>query len=158
MGPPAQFSPDELAEFVDLVTAGGEVTRDGLLRHVGDAQCLGFMRLENVLVGVAGLKTPRDSYRDRIQQSASVALTNAAFPYELGWIFIAPNARGKNLSYPLCAAVVAGAGAAGVIATSRADNEGMHRTLFRLGFVQQGASWPSRQSDGALSLFIKPAN
>lgn len=154
---PEQCSAAELDDFVSLVLAGGEVSANGLASRVASAECLGFLRREGCLVGVAGLKRPESSYRNRVASSSKVAISQKALPFELGWVFIAPNARGAKLSLPLCEPVVAAAGSAGVFATSRSSNLGMHATLLKLGFQQLGAAWPSKQANENLCLFVKNA-
>jgi hypothetical protein len=155
--PPAEFSNTEIAAFLSLVHAGGEVATRNLEVRVKNARCLGFLRNGESLVGVAGLKQPELGYRARVEKSSGVPLSSEAFPFELGWVFILPSARGAKFSFPLCAPVVAAAGASGVFATSRSGNFGMHSTLGKLGFARVGVEWPSKQSNENLSLFIKPA-
>ena len=154
---PDKCSTIEVDDFVALVLAGGEVSSRGLASRVANARCLGFLRREGCLVGVAGLKRPETSYRNRIASSSKVSLPQKALPFELGWVFIMPSARGAKLSLPLCEPVVAAAGSAGVFATSRASNGGMHSTLSKLGFQRVGADWPSKQANENLCLFIKNA-
>jgi hypothetical protein len=154
---PGEFSAAEIGDFIALVQAGGEVAATGLHNRVTNTQCLAFLRSGQCLVGVAGLKHPEQSYRARIAKSAGFPISSGAVPFELGWVFILPSSRGSRLSLPLCQAVVAAAGASGVFATSRSDNTGMHITLGKLGFQRVGSEWHSKQSNGNLSLFVKPA-
>jgi hypothetical protein len=155
--PPETFRPTEVDDFVALVLAGGEVSAHGLRERVVNAKCISLLRRGECLVGVAGLKNPELSYRERIQRSSEVSLSESAFPFEIGWVFILPSARGEGQCLPLCRPVVAAAGGSGVFATSRETNTAMHATLDRLGFRRVGASWASKQNDDGLLLFIKPA-
>lgn len=154
---PQQFSSEEIDDFVSFVLAGGEVTAAGLRDHVMKAECIAFLRYANCLVGVAGLKLPRSTYRARVQNSSGFSISKEAFPFELGWVFILPSMRGRKMSLPLCQPVVAAAGPSGVFATSRAENFGMHTTLKNLGFAQAGTEWRSRQAKENLMLFVRDA-
>ena len=98
---PADCTEADLADFASLVLAGGEVSANGLPTRVANAKCLGFLRSDGLLVGVAGLKRPEMSYRNRIAASSKVAIAQDVLPFELGWVFIAPSARGAKLSLPL---------------------------------------------------------
>jgi predicted GNAT family N-acyltransferase len=155
--PPAEFTPQQIDDFVAFVLAGGEVTADGLRKRVSGAQCIAFLHKEQCLVGVAALKQPQASYRTRVEMGSKFAVPSKAFPLELGWVFILPSARGEKLSSPLCQSVVAAAGTAGVFATSRVGNDAMHKTLGKLGFVRVGSEWRSKQTEDKLALFVKNA-
>jgi hypothetical protein len=154
---PTTVSDTEIDDFCALVLAGGEVTARGLRDRVASAECLALLRRGGHLVGVAGLKRPGVSYRQRIQKRAAVPLPEGEFVFELGWVFILPSARGEKQSLPLCQPLISAAGTAGVFATSRVSNKGMHATLGKVGFRQAGVQWTSKQSDESLLLFIRPA-
>lgn len=155
---PSQYQPAEIDDFVAFVLAGGEVEpKDFRERVMTCGVTLTFIRERDCLLGVGGLKHPAQRYRDRVAQRSGTALPEQDFPYELGWVFILPSARGRKLSFPLCEPLVVAARGKGVFATSRVDNHGMHATLKKLGFVQTGTEWPSKQNDGNLALFLKNA-
>jgi hypothetical protein len=154
---PESFSAQEIEDFVAFVLAGGEVTSQRLKERVTRAKCIAFLRIGQCLTGVAGLKRPEPAYRSRVQKGAKFSLSQESFPYELGWVFILPSARGGKLSLPLCQPVVAAASASGVFATSRTKNKGMHATLEKLGFGCVGSAWASKQNEDNLMLFVKNA-
>lgn len=153
---PNLCSPSELEDFVAFVLAGGEVTPVGLAARVKNAHSLAFLKAENCLVGVAGLKFPSEKHRNEVSSGAGTSLFEQAFPLELGWVFVLPSARGGK-SFLLCEPLVAAAKGAGVFATSRAGNKPMHSTLGKLGFERQGGDWPSGQNPENLWLFVKNA-
>ena len=155
--PPKAFSSTEIDDFVAFVLAGGEVSAKGLRKRVENAECIAYLRRSECLVGVAGLKRPDKSYRTRVRTNSTISLSEAAFPFELGWVFILPSVRGKKQSLPLCQPIVSAAGSAGIFATSRSTIQGMHVTLSKLGFRRAGAQWPSKQNDDNLFLFVRPA-
>ena len=133
------------------------MTAAGLRGHAMNAKCIAFLREEKCLVGIAGLKLPRSTYRARVQKSAGFSISEEAFPFELGWVFVLPSMRRRKLSLPLCQPVVAAAGSSGVFATSKSGNFGMHTTLKNLGFKQVGTEWRSRQAKENLMLFVRDA-
>jgi hypothetical protein len=154
---PAEFQPKEIDDFVAFALAGGEVTGIGLRNRVLRAACISYLRTDECLLGVAGLKSPDPGYRARVEKKSKTRLDDGNFPYEIGWVFILPSAREKKLSLPLCQPLVSAARGAGIFATSRATLVGMHRTLEKLGFVRTGSEWPSKENDGNLALFLKQA-
>jgi len=147
---PSDFATAEIDDFVALVLAGNEVSANGLKKRVIAASQLAFLCESDCLLGVAGLKKPTEQYRSYVQRSSKTALRSDKLPYELGWVFIRPDARGRGLSLPLCEAIVTAAEGCGIFATSRTNNAAMHRTLTNIGFDRVGSEWRSRQNDGDL--------
>ena len=154
---PKEFQPKEIDDFTAFVLAGGEVAAAGLGDRVSNAPCIAFLRCNDCLLGVAGLKSPEPGYRARVEERSKTKLSEADFPYELGWVFILPSARDRKQSFPLCQPLVTAARGAGIFATSRTTLKGMHRTLEKLGFVPAGSEWPSKENDGNLALFVRRA-
>lgn len=72
--------------------------------------------------GVAALKRPQASYREKIAKRAQIDLTQSTWPYELGYIYIEPELQGRGLSHRLVAAALKHRDNTGVFATVRADN------------------------------------
>jgi hypothetical protein len=155
-GESSAFSPGEIDDFVAFVLAGGEVNAAGLKERVVAAPQLAFLRENDCLLGVGGLKHPSTNHRKEVERGSRSDLSTQSFPFELGWVFILPTARNRKLSFPLCRALVSAANAHGIFATSRTSNIGMHRTLEKLGFVRSGFEWPSRLAGENLALFIRP--
>ena len=152
---PKDCSEIEIADFVSLVLAGGEVTAHGLEDRVRWAECLSFLRYKSCFVGVAGLKRPSHNHRSEVSRRSAVVLSEEAYPFELGWVFILLSAQGNKLSLPLCTPLVETAGSHGTFATSRTDNRGMHVTLQKLGFVSAGTPYRSPHGDHTLQLFVR---
>jgi RimJ/RimL family protein N-acetyltransferase len=155
VGEPSAFSPEEIDDFVAFVLAGGEVNATGLKERVTRAPQIAFLRENDCLLGVGGLKTPSENHRQEIEKGSHVKMRVESVPFELGWVFILPSARNRKLSYPLCRALMTAANEGGIFATSRTNNIGMHRTLEKLGFVRSGSEWPSRLTEGNLVLFLR---
>ena len=154
-GTPSSFSDIEIDSFVSFVLAGGEVAPAGLKDRIQKASCITFVRENGCLLGVGGLKKPSDVHRQKVQCGSKVKLDQAQFPFELGWVFVLPSARGRKLSAKICEPLIAAAGSSGVFATSRDSGTYMHRTLERIGFVKQINKWPSQRNEDNLYLFLR---
>ncbi len=141
---PDACSEGQIDQFVKLVEAGGEVTSEGLVDRVRGAASLIFL---TQLQGIAALKHPQPGYRQTVSTKSGVPLSEAAFPFELGWVFVVPAARGNRYANDLVRAAVATAGGRGIFATSREDNMPMHRALEKFGFARAGQCYPSERGD-----------
>ncbi|HTQ13444.1 MAG TPA: GNAT family N-acetyltransferase [Rhizomicrobium sp.] len=155
---PAKCSPPERAEFAALVLKGGEVNPKGLQARISRAAQLVFLKQDNKLQGIAAIKRPLDGYRISVSGKSGVALPSAQFPYELGWVFVEPPARGNGYSHALVKCALAPLAHTGLFATSRSDNAPMHRTLCAFGFVAQGKTYRSMRKGHDLKLFVRLAN
>ena len=100
---PAICSTDEISTFCGLVCQGEEVQREGLESRVKMAKALVFLRANDDLVGVAGLKLPAQSYRDRVFRSAGVCSAAPTFAFELRWVFVSEAHRGRGYAMVLSA-------------------------------------------------------
>lgn len=154
---PSDCTNIEIGAFIAFVRAGGEVSIQGLAEHIRGAAALVFARVDGSVVGVAALKQPQASYRRRVSSESGAPISAAEFPYELGWVYVLPEARGKGLSHLLSQAALAEGKGAGVFATSRTDNIAMHRTLAKVGFVATGNSFVSGRGKHSLQVFIRHA-
>ena len=152
---PQNCSSTELASFSLRARESGEVTSLGLNERIQAAARLVFCEENAVLIGIAAIKRPLDSYRFSLSRKSGVNLSQAAWPFELGWVFVAPSARGKGLSSKLVACAVEEIGAA-LFATSRTDNKFMQSTLLKFGFAPEGDDFPSSNGDRRIQLFTRP--
>ncbi len=154
---PGDCHDSEIKDFMALVLAGGEVSTDGLESRIRRAVSLVFLTIGCCLCGVAALKRPTPSYRNATFSKSGSQLSERVFPYELGWVFIMPSARGRKFSIDLTRAALSGAGTEGVFATSRTDNAPMHATLEEFHFRRAGSPWPSGRGEHQLQLFVRDA-
>jgi GNAT superfamily N-acetyltransferase len=152
---PSDCSEAELDDFVALVLAGGEVTSSGLKALVKAATFLLFLVPNQCLCGIAAVKRPRLSYRKSVTQKAALSLDEPEFPYELGWVFVMPSARGNGYSRELVERALTAVGDAGVFATSRSDNSFMHQSLEGAGFVRDGRLYASTRGKYRLQVFTR---
>jgi len=152
---PGDCSNDEIEAFVALVREGGEVSMQGLPERVCRSIALVFARVDSFMIGVAALKRPQLSYRRRVSTGSGAQLPTEEFPYELGWVYVAPESRGKGLSLSLSQAALSKSEGAGVFATSRTDNIAMHRSLAKLGFVSVGNPFASERGKHSLQVLVR---
>ena len=152
---PAEFSNAEMGFFIACVRAGGEVSIQGLAERIRNAAALVFAKAQGGFVGVAALKRPLSSYRNSVSSRCGVSLPAAEFPFELGWVFVSPEARSRGISLLLSEAALSQSGGAGVFATSRTDNIAMHRSLTKLGFSPAGNTYPSGRAKHLLQAFVR---
>jgi hypothetical protein len=151
---PANCSETELDEFRKLAISAGKVQKHGLPELIGEARLLAFLREGGRLIGVAGLKRPRDSYRAKIEAKSGVPLPEATYPYELGWVSVLPDAEGGKAKL-LCEPLLAQISGEGAFSTTGVANEKMRARLGKMGFVEEGDTWKSSQGDETLSLFTR---
>jgi GNAT superfamily N-acetyltransferase len=114
-----------------------------------------FAKADGGFVGIAALKRPQASYRSSVSSRCGVPLAAAEFPFELGWVFVSPEARSRGLSLSLSQAALTQSGGAGVFATSRTDNFPMHRSLAKVGFRPAGNPYPSGRAKHLLQVFVR---
>jgi GNAT superfamily N-acetyltransferase len=154
---PGDCAADELKLFCRLILEAGMVEEAGLDDLVKQAKALGFLRLGGQVVGIAGLKRPRDAYRERVFADAKSSHLATEFPYELGWVFVSERVRGKGHSTALIAAVMDKAGQENVFATTEASNTAMQCTLRRFGFDEAGEYLSARadRPERRLLLFLR---
>lgn len=154
---PRCFTEVELQDFIAMVRAGGKVGGAVLEKNVRNAECLVFLRQGSCLSGVAALKNPLLSYRKTIKSKSGIAVKASEVPFELGYVFVLPSARGQGFSVELTRAALSAAGGKGVFATSCTNNEAMHKTLWKFGFVEAGSPYRSGRGGHRLQLFVRHA-
>lgn len=147
------YTSAEVDAFAELVLTGGEVGAEGLVERIRRAQALLFLREDDQLLGVAALKRPNANYRLSVFEKAQVAVNDPKYPLELGWVYVVPKGRGRGLSHSLVQAAVKHANGTGIFATSRADNNAMHKSLMAASFVRHGCEYRSGRGNYKLVLF-----
>lgn len=152
---PAEFTLAQRAAIMELVRKGGEVNSDTLPGLVNRAEALATACMDGALVGVGAVKRPYPTHRSHVFQAAKVDLPPADYAFEIGWVFVHPNARGLGLSGRLLAVLMPYVEVARAYATSRIDNTPMHATLSRFGFRGVGVAYPSKQNDTPIQLFVR---
>jgi hypothetical protein len=140
---PQDCSPEEIAEFIKLVLAGGQVQAEGLKNLVMSAQWLGFARLNDALVSIAAIKTPRAVYRDRVFQRAGSLVDSTQFTLEFGWAHTPPEYEGRGFGSALASLLLEEISSA-IFATTGAANLAMRHILERKHFSKSGDSYDGR--------------
>ncbi len=151
---PADTSEQLRGEFMLLVRKGGEVRKETLAVLMTDALVLGTVRTSKLLIAVGGIKRPDDGYRAKVFAKAGLG-DPGRFPYELGWVFVDERYRRKGISTALVSALAQRLGDAPAYATTRVDNEGMHRSLAMEGFKPAGMPYPSTRKGDHLQVFLR---
>jgi predicted GNAT family N-acyltransferase len=144
-------APDQLAVAQLVVRAKAVVgTVDDLLARVTRTRCVALLRetVGDRIVAVAAWKQPAATYRRSNFTAAGAPIAGFESAPELGYVVIAPDMRGKQLSGGLVDAIVAQI-TEPTFATT--DSSTMRNNLERSGFTQIGNEWQGKK--GMLSLW-----
>ncbi len=148
-------TPAEREAFLTLVTKGGEVNPSFARAGIERAQRLAFAFVGEHLAGVACLKLPLNSYKNRVFEKAKSSAHPNAFNAELGYVSVDPDFQGRRLSSKLTDALLNGSSPK-VFATSAVGNSRMHATLERFGFRREGEAYSSEDDpERRLYLFVR---
>lgn len=101
------------------------------------------------------LKQPREDYRTDVFKKAKGWVSPAEFPLEIGYAHTEAAARKKGYARKIIMKAIESAAASGIYATSRADNNSMHKILSENGFIKVGVEYDSTQRDERLVLFVR---
>ena len=153
-------APDALADrqllpFVYAALQIG-VVREGLEQRIRRAHRLIYLFSGERLIGVAAVKRPAQQYQRRIFEQAGCGKCVDAYPFEFGWLFVLPGARGGNHVDRLAGAGREAAGGQGLFATVRADGRALLRIARRNGYVPLGRPYRSHNSGERLALIGIP--
>ncbi len=150
---PSRYTSDERATILSLIRLGGEVAATP--ERIGRAKLIATAWVGGRIVGVAALKRPLDSYRSKVAERAGVKLKPSEWPFELGYVFVLDDQRGRGLARSLTDALIREAGSANIFATVRANNEGMQTVLRRFEFAVAGRDYVSQDGERTLSLWTR---
>ncbi|MFZ2055025.1 MAG: GNAT family N-acetyltransferase [Candidatus Aminicenantales bacterium] len=142
---PAQCAEQELDEFQRLVEMGREVISRGLRGRIRGASLLAFGYVGDSGVGIAALKNPSSSYKKNVFEKSGLIHRSYEFEKELGWVYIEPKWRKKGFSSKLVKTLLSHVKDFNVFATSRTDNQPMHKVLKKNGFFEAGNPFISDQ-------------
>lgn len=142
---PTEATEIERQSLVRLVVEGGAVSADVVRNGMARAEMLVFCAHGGDVVGVAALKVPQPGYREGLERlrKAGVALPEARYPFELGYVAVDARWRGRFIGPFLCSQVVFLARGRGLFATTGADSM-RDRILPQLDFGIVGASWQGK--------------
>lgn len=129
-----------LTPWVDLVSLGGAVDPEGLVERMMSARLLVGVLRGAQLVGCCALKTPTESYREKLGDVPEV---------EFGWLVVRPEHRHRGLARMMRQTVLGSLYLGPAFATRRASVQ----DEFSLGFRKV------REFDGRterLALLVRP--
>lgn len=155
---PSECDEKALEKFHELVVSGGEVNPRGLPKRIKDAEKLIFLYDHEDLAGIGALKSPDPNYRDRIASAAKARLPEAAYPFELGWVFVSNEFRGQGYATRIAKRILVEAHGAGMFATTHSENMAMRNVLERTKFVAVGERYRSTQKDRLIQLFVRKSS
>jgi hypothetical protein len=149
----ADLAPADQLSVAQLVKDGGAIigTVEQIIARLKRTRKLALLRetVTDRIVGAAALKTPEPDYRADKFAEAGVPITRFEDASELGYVVIAKDKRGLQLSGGLVDEIVNDI-TESVFATT--DNHTMRNNLTRSGFMRAGDEWPGQK--GALSLWL----
>lgn len=152
---PNEWSNSELDRFVELVELGGEVV-PGLKDRIMNAVGLVMIRTSDGFLGTSALKRPNQGYKERQFAKAKIPALAEHYQFEIGWIFLHEELRGRRLSSDLVHQTIGLAGGSPIFATTREDNVAMKRVLEHFEFEPRGELFPSGQNPGRnLQIYLK---
>lgn len=151
---PEECTGSELEGFERLVKEGGEVGYNGLQNRILRAERLVFIN-DDECVAIGAIKRPNEGYKARIFRKAGVAGVEH-YRFEIGWIYVSDAARGKGYGRALMSVILEGLRGRGSFATTRENNEAMHRLFELFGYSRAGEPYKSESGDYSLVLYTKP--
>ena len=148
----ADLPMDDQVTVAQLVSSGGAVVggEAQIAARLKKAPMIVLLRMNDTdrIVGVAALKNPNPAYRLMKFADAGVPVGGFEDAYELGYVVVATDMRGKQLSGRLIG-LIAKDLRKPTFATT--DNDIIKNNLFRSGFRRAGREWQGKK--GALSLW-----
>jgi GNAT superfamily N-acetyltransferase len=154
----AECTQDELAAFVTVAAKGEEVERADIERGAQRAAFLLWRAENGEPYAVAALKSPFNSYKERVFRKAGVPEEHEKYVLELGYIYVEKSRRRNGHGPALVQRAMELCKQQGVYATTRADNKRMHEILTEHGFSSLGSAYKSERSESTarLLLFVRP--
>jgi len=151
---PSSVAVADRASFKRLVRAGGQVNPATFPSLFDKAHALAFAHIDGELIGVAALKRPNDAYRNAVFRKANATCIPEEFPLELGWVFVAREARRRGVAGHLFDRLLPTRAMERVYATSAVDNEPMRELLGRFRFVMHGKPYDATRNASRIQLFV----
>jgi predicted GNAT family N-acyltransferase len=141
---PSDCTKEELSDFLKLVSAGGQVTTNGLEKRILNCKALGFYYVGNKLVGVSAIKQKDVETVNRTLKKANVK-TDRIPTLELGYSYTIPKFRGQGINKKLNNRLLGLIDDEKIYATT--GNETMRNYLKESGFKKVGDSFKGRSNE-----------
>jgi len=151
---PKECSDSELENFSALVKKGGQVSERGLGALIKKAHLLGFGYCEKVLVAIAAIKVPRQTYKERVFQKASSEENTGNYVFELGWCYTEPQYRGQGICQRLIEQLLRQQKEYRKSIFATTVSEAMKIILNKYGFIELGQPYESSNAKRMLTLHV----
>lgn len=150
---PSQLSAPQLTALANFISQGGEVSAANAVAGVQRAQLIGYATNdEGKIIAVSALKTPLDSYKNKVFTAAGYANLAAQYQYEKGYSYTDPMYRRQGLNRAIWEKLAQSSGR--LFATTRSDNAASKANLVAQGFSQLGEPWASSRGDYTIELWV----
>ncbi|GLR63567.1 GNAT family N-acetyltransferase [Marinospirillum insulare] len=149
---PADCNQEELADFERLINEGGEVTAVGLRGRILQAEKLVLINQAGKCVAIGAIKNPNPGYKVGVFNKAGVAASQQ-YKFELGWLYVPEEERGKGNGRELMRVITESLIGQKSYATTRENNQVMHKLFEAFGYTKAGKSYPSQNGDYLLALY-----
>jgi GNAT superfamily N-acetyltransferase len=152
---PSILTQEEFDKIRLLVLEGGETDPNFIEDRLCCSALISFVIEEKQIIAVAILKVPDPLYRHRIFEQAQSPEIENMYNYELGYIFVLPDFRGKKISSKLCDLVCGTSSLYGTFATVRQNNNAMRRILEKNHFSITGTGYLNQKKTDYLLLYVR---
>jgi hypothetical protein len=132
---PDELTDDQFSQLLDLIESGDQIPNIKQVQvGLRNADKIGIIRRNNIIISTATIKNPADSYRRRVFNDAGVPELKENFGKELGYICTRSEHEGRKLCQQLLRILLDGA--KNIYATTRQAS--MVHILNKFGFVKSG--------------------
>lgn len=152
---PSECTKQEIEDFHQLVSSGGEVEVALLRSRIRRAKLLALHYEKDTLVATTALKRPNETYKKDVFRKARVSDESDRYSLEVGWAFTMEEYRGKGICSGLVQQLVNRSESEAIFATTRKHNLQMHRILKKNGFRKIGKQFKGRTNEYYLELFVR---
>ena len=151
---PSETSAEVIQLFVQMILSGGAIDDNSANIETRVKKCASLIyKLQSgIIVGIAALKVPARSYRNRIGQKTGYDISESLYPFELGYVVVEASARKQGLSQQLVEAASRQAIPEGLFATTSCP--AMRSVLPRFAFKKVGNDYEGADKN-MLSLYVR---
>lgn len=152
---PSECSKKELEDFYQLVLEGEQVEISGLRDRIKTAKLLAFHYEGNILVGIAALKHPNETYKKKVFKKAGVPEKSDQYNLEIGWVFTKPKYENRGIASGLVRKIVDIFESQNLFAMTKKGHLSMQRILEKNLFRKIGKPYQGRNGKYCLQLFTR---
>ncbi len=149
-------TPEERKKFRELVLRDPQVAPKGLSCRIAQAHLLAFLYKDGALLATGAVKC-NPQHQAHIAKDAGIPLPQAEYLGEAGYLHTADRHRRQGYGDRVMEALIQASKDSGLFATIQRKNEPSRQFLARHGFIRTGKSWPSKQVDDDVHLYIRQA-